>query len=162
MPAKPLKRSLCSSLAWKAQEYQYLLTLKLTDIHWHTQKNELNTRKQHSFTQLGKIDASNSGSKSSRFLAEQKASGLIFTCVIFSPTVASVKELHEKKKKSQTGCLRVPQFNWSNKSNQSHNTVINTDNHSMDAYCHHIPILFNLSQSCPQGVWSSQDYTDHV
>ncbi len=58
--------------------------------------------------------------------------------------------------------VHVSLFNQTNKSNQPYNIVINADNCFTDAYCHHIPILFNLSYFCPQGVWSSQGYIDHV
>ena len=62
----------------------------------------------------------------------------------------------------ELGFVHVSLLNQTNKSNQPYNIVINADNHSVDAYCHHIPILFNFSHSCPQGVWSSQGYIDHV
>lgn len=156
------KCSHCSSLACKAQEYQYLLIQRLTEILLHTQKwtategnntcflQELHTRSMPPIL----------GVNQAGFETEQKAAELIFTRHIFFFTVVSSQL---KKKKKHTVCVYTCLcLNQTNKSNQPYNIVINADNPSMDAYCHHIPILFNLSHSCPQGVWSSQDYIDHV
>lgn len=153
-----LKCSHCSSLACKAQEYQYLLIQKLTEILLHTQRwtategnNTRSLQELHTRSMPPILGVNQAG-----FETEQKAAELIFTLVIFffffTVVSAQLKNFMKKKKNKHTVCVYTCLcFNQTNKSNQPYNIVINADNPSMDAYCHHIPILFNLSHSCPQG-----------